>query len=119
MIRKADRPARLASLICGSDGCYLYGDKTRTIIEARPILPPLIIAEISKELPYSLIAKSFEAITPPKANAFYLGMPVFRYEQTNIYDVAVQFCAIPTDDWERSFEFPKAERMFARGYFDE
>lgn len=107
----------LVPLICGPEGCYLYGDPTERVVDATPLEPPWTVVAISTATPLSLVVQAWAAspARPPEANAFYMGMPAFRYaSRYNVYDVSVQYCRIDEDECERSRTFEQPEQLSSR-----
>jgi hypothetical protein len=91
IVERPDSLPSLVPLICGSDGCYLYGDPHLRLIETKPIYPLLISTHVPDNMTLSLLTSVCMVARPRNANAIYLGLPARRYKDPALCDLPIQF----------------------------
>ena len=64
---------------------------------------PLFIAtRVLSDITFKSLISGIRPAQPRNGNAFYLGLPTFRYPKPSSFDLSVQFCRIPEEDYHRA-----------------
>lgn len=110
--------SKLVALLYRQPGKYLlYGDTTLQDVMAVAIGHPFLLYDIPAKTGYRSLAQFMEGIVPyGVANAFALGMPVYRTGSGKQYDAALQFYLIYPDEHERARSLLPEDNLL-QGYF--